>query len=129
MGDARVIPAPAVNPETKAFWAAAAERRLLLGRCIGCGRFHYYPRTLCPFCFGETETVDASGEGSIYTFSVQRRGAGAPYAIGYVELAEGPRMLTNFVECDLDALQVGQAARLTWAETDGGPPVPVFKPA
>ena len=49
-----------------------------------------------------------------------------PYAIAYVTLAEGPTMLTNLVRCDFDALRIGQAARLAWTDTEGGPPVPTF---
>lgn len=125
----RTIPAPAVNPETKAFWDAAAEGRLTIGRCRICETAHHYPRTLCPVCLGETDVETASGEAVIYTVSVQRRGPGAPYAIGYVTLAEGPSLLTNFVDCDFDALRCGQPVRLAWRPTEGGPPVPVFTPA
>ena len=49
----------------------------------------------------------ASGNGTIYTFSVMRR-AKEPYAIAYVTLAEGPTMMTNIVDCDFDALRIGQ---------------------
>lgn len=125
----RTLPPPTVNPETKPFWEAAAEGRLLIGRCRQCGRAHYYPRARCPVCFGEADREPASGEGVIYTVSVQRRGPGAPYAIGYVTLVEGPSLLTNFVDCDFDALRCGQAVRLAWRPTEGGPPVPVFTPA
>jgi hypothetical protein len=38
-------------------------------------------------------------------------------------------MLTNFVGCDFDALRIGQAVRLVWSETEGGPPVPTFTPS
>ena len=124
----RNIPAPGVNPESKRFWEAAAQGTLLIGRCRQCGEAHYYPRALCPFCEGESDVEAASGEGVIYTYSVQRRGPGAPYAIGYVTLAEGPSVLTNFVDCDFDALRVDQPVKLTWAQTEGAP-VPVFTPA
>ena len=56
------------------------------------------------------------------------RRAKEPYAIAYVTLAEGPTMLTNLVGCDVDALHVGQQVRVTFAETENGPPVPMFRP-
>src|SRR5690348_15363884 len=102
----REIPAPIPNPETKTFWQAAAEGKLLLRRCIGCRRTHWYPRAVCPFCFGDaSEWVEASGRGLIYSYSVVRRTA-EPYAIAYVTLAEGPTMLTNLIACDFDRLRV-----------------------
>ena len=33
------------------------------------------------------------------------RRAAEPYAIAYVTLAEGPTMMTNIVDCDLDAMR------------------------
>jgi uncharacterized OB-fold protein len=118
-------PAPQTNPETKPFWDAAAEGRFLIGRCIVCGKAHYYPRSLCPFCFGGASMEEASGEGEIYTVSVTHRGAPEPYAIGYVALDEGPRILTNFIDCDLDSLAIGQRVKIRWVETEGAP-LPMF---
>ena len=50
-------------------------------------------------------------------------------AIAYVTLAEGPAMLTNIVECDFDALRVGQNVNVVFHDSENGPPVPMFKPA
>ena len=63
----------------------------------------------------------------IYSFSVMRRTA-PPYAIGYVTLDEGPTMMTNLVECDFDALRIGQLVRLVLTASEGGVPVPCFQP-
>jgi uncharacterized protein len=124
----RKIQAPQPNPETKPFWDAAAEEKLMIGKCADCGATHFYPRAVCPNCFSDkTELQQASGRGTIYTFSVMRR-TPAPYAIAYVTLAEGPTMMTNIVDCDLDQIRIGQAVRLVFKPTDGGPPVPMFTP-
>ncbi|MEN9728073.1 MAG: hypothetical protein RL434_2439 [Pseudomonadota bacterium] len=110
------------------YWEAARAGRLLLRRCSACSELHYYPRPLCPFCLSsEGEWVEASGEGVIYSWSVERR-ANPPYAIAFVTLREGPTLMSNIVECDLDGLSVGQAVRLQFEEREGQP-VPVFKPA
>jgi len=119
-------PAPQPAPETQAFWDAAAKGRFLIRRCTACGRAHWYPRSICPFCWSDkTEWVEASGRGTIYSYSVMRR-APEPYVIAYVTLAEGPTMLTNLVDCDFGALAVGQEVRLKFSPSDGGPPVPTF---
>jgi uncharacterized protein len=125
----RKIPAPQPNPETQAFWDGAAQGRLLLKKCLACAQVHYYPRALCPFCGSDrTEWQQASGMGSIYSWSVMRR-AEVPYAIAYVTLEEGVTMMTNIVGCDLDAIRIGQRVRVVFTPTDGGPPVPTFTPA
>ena len=111
------------------FWDATAQGKLLIKKCTACGEPHFYPRTHCPFCFSDkTEWVEASGNGTVYTYSVMRR-APVPYAIAYVTLAEGPTMMTNIVDCDLNSIKVGQAVRLVFKPSDGGPPVPMFTPA
>ena len=124
----RKIAAPPTNQETQPFWDAAAEGKLLIKKCTACGEPHFYPRTHCPFCFSDkTEWVEASGRGTIYTYSVMRR-APIPYAIAYVTLAEGPTMMTNIVDCDLDKIKIGQTVRLVFKPSDGGAPVPMFTP-
>jgi uncharacterized protein len=125
----RKIPAPVVTVETQAFWDAAQQGRFTIPVCTACGKPHWYPRAICPFCDdGKVEWRDASGKGTIYTFSVMRR-AKEPYAIAYVTLAEGPTMMTNIVDCDFDNLRIGQPVTVVFAETENGPPVPMFKPA
>ena len=128
-GHERKIPAPQVSPETQLFWNAAAEGRLLIKKCLSCGQVHHYPRSICPFCFGDsTEWREASGRGTIYSYSVMRR-VPVPYAIAYVTLEEGVTMMTNIVDCDLDAIRIGQEVKVVFRPTESGPPVPMFAPA
>lgn len=125
----RKIPAPSANPETKEFWDAAARGQLLIKRCRTCAAVHYYPRAACPFCGSDsTEWQTASGSGTIYSYSVMRR-AEVPYAVAYVTLDEGVTMMTNLVDCDFNALRIGQRVKVVFKPSDGGPPVPTFTPA
>jgi hypothetical protein len=128
-GKSRTIPAPPVTPEIRPFWEAAAQGRLLIKYCTACNQPHHYPRSLCPFCGSErTEWREASGRGTIYSFSIMRR-VEAPYAIAYVTLEEGVTMMTNITGCDLDAIRIGQSVRVAFTPSEGGPPVPMFTPA
>ena len=117
---------PDVSPETREFWAAAADGRLLVKNCPDCGRNHYYPRTVCPHCFGDrTRWLESTGRGTIYSFTVMRR-AGPPYALAYVTLDEGVTMMTNIVGCEPDAIAVGMRVVTRFVATPDGPPVPMF---
>jgi len=129
MTEPRKLRAPEINPETKPFWDAAGQGKLLIKRCTACGEAHYYPRTICPFC-GSSETVweTASGKGVIYSHSTMRRGPNAPFTLAYVTLDEGPSMLTNITDCDHDALAIGQRVTLRFVASDGGAPYPMFTP-
>jgi uncharacterized OB-fold protein len=126
---ARKITSPVVNAETKAFWDAAREGRFIIPICTACGKAHWYPRAICPFCAGESiEWRNASGKGTIYTYSAMRR-VKEPYIIAHVTLAEGPTMLTNLVDCDPDQVRIGQLVAVVFQNSDNGQPVPTFKPA
>lgn len=126
----RAFTAPVPSPESQPYFDAAAQGRLLIKRCNDCGKPHFYPRALCPHCLSvRTEWVQARGTGTIHTYSVLRRGVPVPYALAYVTLDEGVTMMTNVLECDLDALRIGQRVRVAFRPTQGGPTIPVFVPA
>ena len=119
---------PDTNPETKVFFDAAAEGKLLLPRCKDTGKFIWYPRAISPFTLGPVEWVEVSGKGKVYTFSVMER-ANPPYCIAYVELAEGTKMMTNIVNIDFKDVKIGMDVKLTFIKTEDGPPMPFFEPA
>ena len=127
MAATRTIPSPIVSSENAAFWSAAKEGRFTVPPCAACGKAHWYPRAICPFCASDKlEWREASGKGTIYTFSVMRR-VKEPYIIAHVTLAEGPTMLTNIVGCDADDVRIGQTVTVVFQDSDDGPPVPMFE--
>lgn len=115
------------NPETAAFWDAANNGKLMLGHCKACGKLHYYPRALCPFCFGDAELKEASGKGTIYSYTVMRK-VPSPYVFAFVTLAEGVTMVTNIVDCDFDAIRIGDPVRLVFKSATDGTKVAMFTP-
>jgi uncharacterized protein len=127
-------PSPAVNPETAEFWHATAEGRLLLRRCRDCGTVIWYPRTMCPECASvNTEWFEAAGRGRIYSYTVNHRGEGAysglpPFVLAYVELDEGPRLMTNIVGADPADLAVGVPVEVVFHDTADGSALPRFQP-
>jgi uncharacterized protein len=126
MAEAKKYPAPQGNPETAPFWEAARQGKFLIKRCTSCGEAHYFPRSICPFCFSDKTVLEESaGEGEIYTFSLMRKSVTGPYAIGYVKLKEGPSLLTDFVDCDMAGLKIGQKVKVVFKPTDGAP-LPFF---
>ena len=124
-------PHPALfdNPETGAFWQAAAQGRLLLKSCRACGSAHWYPRAICPHCgSADTHWQDSTGQGVIYTFSVLRKAK--PMTVpAYVTLDEGISLFTNIVDCDPDSLQIGQRVVLRFIDGMDGTHLPAFAPA
>ena len=116
--------APPYNPETEPFWTAAAAGQLVLPRCDACARHIWYPRSWCPVCGNETVAwVEVSGRGTVYACTVLHRAKGpwaeaAPFVVAYVELEEGPRILTNIISDDPTAVRVGDPVRATFVPVD-----------
>ena len=123
---------PTPDAETEPYWEAARQHRLLIKRCSACSKPHWYPRPFCPHCWSEdVEWEEASGNGTLYTWSVVRRndlppfGERVPYITAVVDLDEGPRMLSNLVDVDEGDVEIGMALTVTWA-TDGDYVLPMF---
>jgi hypothetical protein len=69
----RKISDPKFNYGDEPFFEAATKGKLLVKFCNDCGQYHHYPRALCPFCFSDkTEWKEATGAGTIYSYSVTR---------------------------------------------------------
>ena len=122
------IGAPDTNPEVKPYWDACNESRLTLRKCGGCGKVHYYPRGICPFCFStDGSWINASGKGKIYSFSVMER-ASPPFTMAYVTLEEGVTMMTNIIDTDFSKIKIGQDVKVVFLDSDTGQKVPMFTP-
>lgn len=117
-------PAPPVNDETAPFWSALAEDRLEVPVCDACGHHIWYPRGWCPICQADAVTWTAlSGRGTVYARTILHKamgawGAAAPFVIAYVELDEGPRILTNVVTDDPASVVVGTPVEATFVPVD-----------
>ena len=77
----------------------------------------------------------ASGRGTVYSFTVthQNQAPGfreeLPYVLAVVELAEGPRLMTNIVECAPDAVRIGMPVEVVFDDVTPEVTLPKFRPA
>lgn len=119
----------AADPTTEEFWAACADGRLTIQQCEDCGHSQMYPRPYCLQCESDAvKMVGASGEGTIYAVTTIRIPVidelPPPYQLALVDLAEGPRLLTNIVG---ESGSIGDDVIVEWRERPDLPPVPVFR--
>jgi uncharacterized protein len=118
--DAKPRPGPPADPELGPYFAAAAEGRLIVQRCPN-GHTQLYPRRHCIVCRQAVDWVDASGFGSVYSFTVIRQSYTRafrhllPLVVALVDLDEGPRIMTNLIQVDPAAVEVGQRVEV-WFE-------------
>jgi uncharacterized OB-fold protein len=126
---------PTVEEETREYWEAAKQGRLLVKHCNTCGELHHYPRPFCPFCWSEdVEWREVSGRGTVYTYSIVYRNDLEPfsewgaYVPAVVELEEGPRLMTTIVDCPHDQLAVGMPVEVVFRELTEEWAAPDFRP-
>ena len=127
------------EPHTEHYWEGTKQRELRYQTCDACEELVFYPRLHCTACGANTLTWKVSkGLGTVYTYSIVRQNRipgfvelGA-YAVAYVDLDEGFRMLTNIVGVDdlMSDVKIGQRVAVEFEEQDEGEyPIPVFRPA
>ncbi|MFP6599715.1 MAG: OB-fold domain-containing protein [Deltaproteobacteria bacterium] len=138
------FPLPDIEaPETREFWAAAADGRLVIPRCSGCGVWNWYPAKTCTDCQSDDMPwTDTSGRASLFSWAVVgHRLLGAyqpmlPYTTGIVALEEDQavRIVTTIVDADPARLEMDMPMRVVFRPlaiegADPGLLAPMFTPA
>ena len=114
---------PFADQSTQPFWDAALEGRLLASKCTSCGTFLLPPQPRCFNCQATTfEWEELPGTGTIYSYTVVRHplspalGEVVPYVAAVIDLdgtqGAGARLLANVVDCDPEAVVVGDKVRV-----------------
>lgn len=129
----RALPTP--TPETQHYWDGAKAGELRLQRCDACEHVYFPPRPFCPACSSRNVSVfRASGRGTLHSYVINHMktpGFEPPYAIAVVELEEGPRLMSNILECPAtpEALVLDMPLEVTFEEVSDEITLPQFKPA
>jgi uncharacterized OB-fold protein len=130
-------PIPVPTPETQHFWDGCKDGKLVLQRCDDTGKAYFPPRPFSPFTGSRNvSTFEASGRAILYSYVINHRPApgfqdDGPYAIAVVELEEGPRMMTNIVDCAQtpEALALDMALEVVFEAITDDITLPKFRPA
>ncbi len=131
-------PVPAPQQESDFYWQKCKEHELWLRHCRSCAKAYFYPRDICPTCYGrDTDWVRASGKGSVYTFGIVHQiprpnyKGPVPFIVALVQLEEGPIFPTNLVNVEADpaVIKVGMPVEVTWDAITDEITLPKFQPA
>jgi uncharacterized OB-fold protein len=130
------LPNPAHWPASKPFWEGAKRHELWMPRCRRCNKFFFYPREVCPTCLNsDIEWQQVSGNGRLHSFTVIHQPANpnfvddVPYVYAMVQLDEGPRMISNLVECAPGDAQVDMRLTVVYDDVTPDWTLVKFKPA
>jgi uncharacterized OB-fold protein len=101
------------------YWREIPQRyRSEAEKCASCGKIFFPPRLVCSACRGrEFEKVTLAQDGTVETFTVIRVapsgfGDQTPYAVGIIKLDDGVRLTAQIVDCEIDALAIGDRVRM-----------------
>ena len=129
------MPPVLADATTLPFWQAAAEHRLVVQRCTGCGHTRPPPAPVCPECrSSDSDWKQVSGRGEVYTYTVVHRpiaaGQQLPYVIAVIALedAGGVRMISNLVAVKPEDVAVGLPVELVWEDMSAELAIPRFRP-
>ncbi|KRA26082.1 hypothetical protein ASD65_13145 [Microbacterium sp. Root61] len=101
-----MLPVPHPTPETQPFWDGTAQRKLVIQQCAECSMWVFHPRLRCDRCGCDALVwTDASGRGRLWSYIIVHRPEPgfedrAPYALGIIELAEGPHLMGSLAMVD-----------------------------
>lgn len=104
---------------TASSWRAYPQvYRLEAARCTGCRKTFFPPRQVCNACGArEFEAVTLARTGEVVTHTIIRtpddRFSGeAPFAVGIVQVDDGPRLTTQIVDVPLEEIAIGMRVKL-----------------
>lgn len=135
MSDAPPRIPPPVDDVNRPFWTSGPDGPLLVQFCPECDRWLFPPAAACAGCGGAPDWRPVSGDGTVFTFTVNRHpyhpDVSVPYVVAIVDLVEqeGLRFTTNVVGCDPDAVAIGMPVRVTFEPAGDEAWAPVFRPA
>jgi uncharacterized OB-fold protein len=125
---------PPLSALARPWFDACSEGRLLIQRCGACGHCQFYPRVLCTDCgAGDPAWIEAGGRGRVASFTIVRHAVSAaydaPYIVALVDLEEGPRLMSNIVDCPPEALRIGAEVSVRFESWGNDISLPVFAPS
>jgi uncharacterized OB-fold protein len=131
--DAYAKPVPEPSRESKPYWDALNERRLVIQQCAACGKLRHYPRPVCDACYSmEVSWRPASGRGCVHSWTVAHHPfhpgfkGEPPYVLATVELEEGVRMVAQLRGVPPDAVAVGLPVEVAFERATEELTLPVF---
>ena len=126
-----------VNAElSKPFWDAARRHELVLPRCNNCSLTFFYPRERCPDCLSDDlDWIQSSGKGQVHSFTIIEQPVNrafledVPYVYAMIQLNDGPRMISNVVECDIEDVKINMPVEAVFDDVSPDVTLVKFKPA
>lgn len=113
-------PNPEITDQTRPFWQAAREGRLVMQKCQQCGTSTFHPKPWCIECGSrDLEWTPTSMLGTVYSFTVSYSVAmnspawqqELPVILCLVDVDDAARMYAQVTHCTPQQIHVGMRVR------------------
>ena len=128
-------PLPRSNRLSTPYWEAAKAHEFRLQRCSDCGAWRFPPSERCHECLSTSyEWQAASGRGRVWSWIRMWQKyypafeSEIPYVVAYVELDEGPKLMTNLVGVSEDDIACDMAVEVVFDDVTPEFTLPKFRP-
>lgn len=124
-----------MDNDSKGFWEGAKKGKLMIQKCLKTNNFFLYSRA---HFGGSAEDdyiwVEASGEGTVYSYIISYIPGGSehyinkvPYIVASIKLIEGVRLTSNIITKNLDKVKIGDKVKVTFVKLNDNITYPCFK--
>ena len=127
-------PLPTITDDNREFWGGCKQGKLRMQKCDDCGHIRYPISHVCPKCLSYNfKWTDLSGRGEVFSYVVFHQlynkafEKDIPYNVALVQLEEGPRMYSNVIGVDNDAVKVGDKLEVAFDPVTAEVTIPRFK--
>ena len=128
-------PLPTLTKLNRPFFEGAKQGELRLQRCDACGQHWFPPSKNCPRCLStDWQWIIASGRGRVWSWIVMHQRyfkafeADLPYNVAFIELDEGPRLMSTLVDVAPDQIRCDMPVTVTFEDATDEIAVPKFRP-
>ena len=127
------IPLPQPTMVSRPFWDGCKRGELLFQHCNNCSGATWSPALMCCHCHSlDLVWKQSKGEGEVYSWTVvwrpQTPEFTVPYAAVIMRMDEGYDFLSNMIDCDPEAIQVGMRAKVAFHKLNDDITLPYFVP-
>ena len=124
-----------LDKDSKAFWDGARKNKLMIQKCKDTGICFLYSRGHSKVSAdSEYEWIEASGKGSVYSFTISNIPGGSkyyldktPYVIGSILLEENVRIMSNIITDDIKSVEIGKKVKVYFKKLSDEIIFPCFK--
>ena len=131
-------PLPQITDQTRPFWSAAKQRKLVMQKCSRCGTLNFFPKPWCIECGSrDLAWTEAKPFGTVYTFTVSNTVSmnypgwegDLPVLMCLIDLDDGARMYGQVTGCKPEQMKIGMRVEAYFEDISDDASIPKFRPA